>query len=80
MTYIFYFFLIKYNILIKEDVYDGSMWKNDPELLSRKKLAIGIFTEGLSPFRSSKKSFWIVYVFLLNLPIKESEFFSLSII
>jgi hypothetical protein len=54
----------------KVDVFDGEAWKKSPHL-QQGGLAIGLFVDGLSPFRSSKVSFWIMYAFILNLPEKE---------
>lgn len=47
------------------------MWKLKPDLQHPNTIAIGLFADGLSPFRSSKISYWIMYGFILNLPLEE---------
>jgi len=54
--------------LTKEDVYDRSVWREDDNLMNHNAIGIGLFVDGISPFHSSRISFWIAYAFVLNLP------------
>ena len=50
------------------DIWSGETLRKDTELQSNKFLALGISTDGVALFKSSKSTLWPVYLMIQNLP------------
>ena len=49
------------------DVWDGSYLKSDNDFSTQKEVALSLFTDGVSIFKSAKTTLWPVYLTVLNL-------------
>jgi hypothetical protein len=54
----------------KADVYDGSVWKGNPECSNEHSIFFCVGLDGLKPFKSSSQAVWPVLLSCLNLPPK----------
>eukprot|EP00731_Ephydatia_muelleri_P022743 Em0015g326a len=55
------------------DIWSGETLRKDAELQSNRFLALGISTDGVALFKSSKSTLWPVYLVIQNLPPQASS-------